>query len=100
MAKVTISVQVLKSVAVPASFAVVQIYKYVCVWFICWDDYKYQVMTDMNGRATLALDEGATWRLRALSVGKEGNARFTPSSGRVGTITQWGELIVTVRKTS
>lgn len=98
MAKTTITVQVLKSPGVPAGFAVVQIYKYVCVWFICWDDYKYQVMTDMNGKASLSLDVGATWRLRGLSVGKEGNARFTLTSVGVGTVKQWGELIVTVKK--
>jgi len=94
----SIKVQVLRSAGVPASFAVVQVYKYVCVWFYCWMDYKYQIMTDMNGATVLSLDEGATWRLRALCGGKEGYAEFTLTKAGVGTVKQWGALIVTVKK--
>jgi hypothetical protein len=98
MTKVTVNIQVLQSDGItPASFAVVQVYKYVCVWFLCWDSFTQQIMTDFYGRTSLLLDE-ATWRLRGSCRGKEGNARFTLTSKGVGTITQWGELIVTLKK--
>jgi hypothetical protein len=98
MAKFTVNVQVLQPDGkTPASLAVVQVYQRVCVGPICWDSLNQQVVTELYGRTSFLLEE-ATWRLRGLWKGKEGNARFTLTAKGIGTYTQWGQLIVTVRK--
>jgi hypothetical protein len=94
---VPLIVQVLQENGASTSFAMLQFYKHMCVWFVCGDNYQFGSATDYYGKDTVHLDPGE-WLIKASWMGQQGQARFTLTSSGPGTLQQSGKLIVTVHK--
>jgi len=94
---VNVRIQVRQSNGSPASLAIVQFYKHVCVWFACFNNYQFQLMTDLTGQCTVSLDTG-DWHLRGLLQSQEGEADFTLTASGPGTVKQSGALILMAYK--